>query len=115
MSGTPVTVRGDGEDVRDYIYIDDVVQVCLSILTTESKEIVFNIGCGSGASLLNVIHEFENNLNTKLNVVHQECRASDIPVSVLGVDKTKELLNFQPSISLADGLRMFLKFHGIIE
>jgi len=113
-NNTPVVIRGTGEDVRDYIYIDDVVNACHSILTTDSKEVVFNLGCGSGASLLEVINEFKANLDIPLNIIHQECRAFDIPVSILDVGKTKDIFNFEAATSLKDGLKIFLEHHKLI-
>ncbi len=113
-NNTSVIIRGTGEDVRDYIYIDEVVNACHSILTTDTKEVIFNLGCGTGVSLLNVINEFEAILNTPLNIIHQECRASDIPINILDVSKTKEILNFEASVSLTDGINMFLKHHEFI-
>jgi len=113
-NNTPIVIRGTGEDVRDYIYIDDVVNACHSILTTDSDEVVFNLGCGSGESLLNVISEFKANLDMPLNITHQECRASDIPVSILDVSKAKDILSFEATISLKDGLKRFLEHHKLI-
>lgn len=111
--GSPVNIRGTGLDVRDYIYIDDVVESCHKLITSESRSIVFNIGCGQGASLNDVIVAFESLLGRSLNVNHIECRASDIPISILDVTKAKNELEFSPKTSLIEGIKTFLKHHEL--
>lgn len=109
-----VNIRGSGDDVRDYIYIDDVVDACQFLMTSESKQLVFNIGCGLGYSLNDVIDIFEQQLGYKLPVLHTKCRESDIPVSVLDVSKMNNEFGFNPRVSLASGIKKFLIYHNVL-
>ena len=108
-----VSIRGTGEDIRDYIYISDVVTACQLAVTTASKEIIFNIGSGLGTSLLQVMSQFKDILQIPIAVSHQECRKSDIPVSILEIGKAKAILGFEPKITLCEGVKMFLNHHGV--
>lgn len=112
--GSPVNIRGTGEDVRDYIYIDDVVDACLRLVTTESQELIFNFGCGLGYSLNSVLEIFEQLLGHSIPVVHTACRESDIPVSILEISKAQRELGFVPAISLSEGVRKFLLHHHLL-
>ena len=112
--GTSVNIRGTGDDIRDYIYIDDVVDACQLLMTKDSNQFVFNIGCGLGYSLNDVIGVFEQQLGYKLPVVHTECRKSDIPISVLDVSKMNDEFGFKSRVSLVSGIRQFLNYHDIL-
>lgn len=107
-----VKVRGSGNDVRDYIYIDDVVDACVQLIRIESQQLVFNIGFGLGHSLNDVVGIFEARLGYPLSVAHIECRESDIPVSVLDISKVKAVFNIKPKTSLAAGIKKFLIYNG---
>lgn len=109
-----VNIRGSGDDVRDYIYIDDVVDACQLLMTSESKQLVFNIGCGLGYSLNDVIGIFEQQLGYTVPVVHTECRESDIPVSVLDISKINSEFEFKPGVSFASGIKKFLIYHNVL-
>lgn len=113
-SGTPVSIRGTGEDVRDYIYIDDVVDACANLVITESSELVFNMGCGEGYTLNQVLEIFEEQLGYPVPVEHIACRESDIPVSVLDTSKMQSEFGCIDTSSLAAGINQFLVHHSLV-
>ena len=59
LTGTPIEVYGDGSVVRDYIYIDDAVRGILNIAEGQGRSRLYNLGCGEGNTLLDVIEAIE--------------------------------------------------------
>ena len=105
ISNEQVEIWGDGEVVRDYIYIDDVVDACLSAMECGSTGIL-NIGSGAGKSVNQILKIVEELTHSKLNVKYSKCRDFDVKKVVLDIRKAKKVLNWSPKIALKDGMRM---------
>jgi UDP-glucose 4-epimerase len=70
---------GDGSVVRDYIFVDDVIDALEAAMNDQSSARIFNIGSGSGRSLLDIIGAVENLSSTKLEIARKEGRSIDVP------------------------------------
>ncbi|WP_151448094.1 NAD-dependent epimerase/dehydratase family protein [Lacisediminimonas profundi] len=114
IEGKEIAIRGDGKIIRDFIYIQDVCHALQAAATTLSDERIFNIGCGQGCTLNQVIATMEDVLGRKLNVVHTESRFVDIPESVLDISRSRNVLGLPPALSLREGLVRTLSHHGLI-
>lgn len=110
MADEPITIWGSGTVVRDYIHITDTAQ-CLAILANAPKhaEHIFNIGSGVGISLNDIVAGLEACLGRELKVKRTEPRPIDVPVSVLSIDRAREILGWAPSLSFAEGLLRTLR------
>lgn len=105
MSDEPITIWGTGAVVRDYIHINDTAK-CLAILANAPRhtEHIFNIGSGAGISLNEIVTELEACLGRPVNVTRTEPRPIDVPVSVLSIDRAREILGWSPALSFAEGI-----------
>ena len=108
LSNETILVRGDGKDVRDYIFISDVVNYLADFLYVKNSEILFNVGSGIGHSLNEVINEMSDIFNKKINCKYVEARGIDISTSVLNVNKLDTLLKSKELITLNSGIKKFL-------
>ena len=102
-----INIWGDGEVVRDYIYIDDVVTALIGAAryrAPDKEPRVFNIGSGGGYSLNELIAEIRRTVEAEVMVEYTPARALDVPVNVLDITLAKEKLNWRPSIDLRTGL-----------
>lgn len=98
-----VEIWGDGEVVRDYLYISDLVRAC--VLAVDKKVTgVFNVGCGQGYSINQVIQLIENVSSCKVNVNRLGIRDIDVKRSVLNIDKVSGQLGWSPEIDIKEGL-----------
>jgi UDP-glucose 4-epimerase len=102
--GSKVTIWGDGSSVRDYLYIDDMVAACRSALVGPSG--VFNVGSGVGTSLNELIQQAQEVTGHVLLVERQPSRASDVQRIVLDVTSAREMLGWQSSVRLSEGLSL---------
>jgi UDP-glucose 4-epimerase len=101
----PFTIYGDGDTVRDYIYIQDVCAALAGILQSDLKNMVFNIGTGEGNSLNQLISIIEGISGLKLKVLRKPIRSSDLRTNILDASSIKQALAWKPEIDLVDGLR----------
>lgn len=75
LKGEQIQVYGDGSVIRDFIYIDDAVRAILNIVNGDNKHRTFNLGCGYGTSIKDVLKSIEHALNLKLNILYTESRS----------------------------------------
>jgi UDP-glucose 4-epimerase len=104
--GEVIEVWGDGSVVRDYIFVTDMANAFAVLLAREVWNEVFNIGGGTGYSLLDVLASMEQVTRKKAKVIQKDSRSVDVSRIVLDVTKLKSVIDFQPK-SLADGLNLY--------
>jgi UDP-glucose 4-epimerase len=108
LRNNEIVVWGDGSVMRDYIFISDISNAFLKALSYSGEMKVFNIGCGKGHSLNDVIHVIESVTGRPLQVKYVNGRSFDVPISILDISRTKKYLNWVPAISLFEGIaRMY--------
>lgn len=105
-----IIVYGDGSVVRDFIYIDDAIRGIINIAYGESKYHIFNLGCGYGTSINEVLKCIENVLKKKLNVTYKEGRSVDVPVNFLDISRYEEAYEKLHPIGLEEGIMRTVEF-----
>jgi UDP-glucose 4-epimerase len=113
LRSEPILLRDSGRPIRDFIYIDDVAAALQTLATHDAAPAVVNIGSGEGHSLQQIVDLIAATLGRPVPTVPGEPRRSDIPVSVLDVRLAADRLGFKATISLPEGLRRTLLYHGI--
>ena len=101
----PIEIWGDGQIVRDYVYVDDVAKAVIMAAEDEQPAQLFNVGSGSGVSIRQLIERIFEVTGHETSVKYGESRAFDVPVSVLSIDKIEQAIGWQPTTSLEDGIR----------
>ena len=96
--------------VRDFIYIDDAIRAIMKIVEGENKHRIFNLGCGYGASIKQVLETIEKALGIKLTVSYLEGRKVDVPVNYLDISRYEKYYGALNPISLEEGIRKTADF-----
>lgn len=106
-SGIPPEIHGDGQQTRDFTYIDDVIDATLfAALSSKAEGDVFNIGSGIETSISTLAYHILDLYKLKLDPVHIDRRDIDnIRRRVLNVEKIRRVLRWTPTITLKEGLR----------
>ena len=104
LAGEPIEIWGDGSAVRDFIYIDDVVDALELASRDRSEFRVFNIGRGEGHSLREIVSRIQKLLGQELKLVWKDARAIDLPVSIVSNRRAAEVLGWLPKTALDEGL-----------
>ena len=107
----PIEVWGDGKDIRDFIYIDDFTRACLMIMDKVDKYDIFNVGCGVGKSVDDILYGCMDIENYHPEVVYNSNKPSMIPIRLLDVSKIKKEIGFETEISLEEGLQKTIKWY----
>ena len=112
LSNTAPQIYGDGEQSRDFTYIDNVVYA--NILAVEAEHAsgqVFNIACGRQTSLNDLIDLLKDLLSSKVNPDHLEPRQGDIKHSLADISKAMDILGYSPKTSFEQGIKKTIGFY----
>ena len=97
-------VYGDGSIVRDFIYIDDAIKAIVNITWGESEWKLFNIGCGYGTSINELLKIIANVLNRKLTITYKSERTIDVPRNILDISRYEQSYGELNPITLELGI-----------
>lgn len=109
--GTPITVYGDGKQTRDFTYVDDIAHGTI----LGAKEVgyeIFNLGGGKEpVELIELIHMMEDRIGKKARIIWKDAHPADMMHTSANIDKAKQLLNWEPQTSLAEGLDLTVSWY----
>ena len=105
LDGGRPLVHGDGETTRDFTFVGNVVQAnLLAMMAGDVSGEVFNAACGDRISLNQVLAQIGEVLGVDVEAEHGPARPGDVPHSHADVGKARELLGYEPTVSIAEGL-----------
>ncbi|KMT66589.1 NAD-dependent epimerase/dehydratase family protein [Catenovulum maritimum] len=108
----PMSVWGDGKDIKDLIYVDDVVDGIFAALDSEKMFDIYNIASGQGyclRDLLATLLQLEGLEDTQVS--YDESKPTMIPKRLINVDKAKEKLNFDAKTPITKGLKETIEWY----
>lgn len=114
IRGDKITINGDGEQTRDFTYVENAVKaniLALSTLNEKATGRAFNVACGQYFSLNNVIEEIKSNLmelglyNDNTTIEHGPDRPGDIRDSLADITETVKELNYEDLTLFAHGMK----------
>jgi len=106
IDGKPLQVHGDGEQTRDYTYIDDAVDATLlAAIRPRAEGEVFNVGTGIETSVNELALKIGAAVGVEVDIVHLDRRDIDnIRRRVVNIEKARRMLRWSPQVTLATGL-----------
>ncbi len=112
LTGDPITLYGDGKQVRDVLWVADLVVAFEKFIESGDRGVVFNIGGGPGntLSLLELVCILSERTGKSVCIRHEEWRDFDQKVYVSNIDLVSEILNWSPTISPEGGVKMLLNW-----
>jgi nucleoside-diphosphate-sugar epimerase len=106
IEGKQPVVYGDGEQSRDFTYVDNVVDETLRACEAEGASgMVFNGGTGARITLMEALKQLEKISGTKLEPKHDPPRAGDIKDSQADISLPNKVLGYKPLVNFEEGLR----------
>lgn len=106
----PLVIWGDGSVVRDYVYAGDVATAAEMLLHYDGEERVFNIGSGSGLSLLELIRSIAEVTGIEPELRFEGGRKLDVPINVLDITRARRVLGWGPRTGIKEGLAEMLDY-----
>jgi UDP-glucose 4-epimerase len=115
LDGSPLTIFGDGEQTRDYVFVHDVVAANMRVsdmeldAVKEMDSVAFNVGTGTGTSVLELADILEGVAGTSPGRDHRPARPGELLRSALDTSRLRSL-GWSPERTLAEGLRETFEF-----
>ena len=104
LQNKKIEIWGDGSAIRDYLYVDDLLDACDKMISYDGMHRVFNISSGIGRSLKEIIELLEQQLNRVANVEYDTARVHDVSANVLRHTLAEKELHWQPKIDIETGI-----------
>lgn len=116
LRGEQPIVYGDGEQSRDFTYIDNVVDGnMLAMQAAETKGESVNVACGGEITINEVIAAINRVLGTKVKPKYEPVRPGDVRHSCANITLARKLLGFEPKVSFDEGLRRAIEFYRTLK
>jgi len=101
-----ITVYGDGEQSRDFTYVENVVDAnLLALQATKACGKVLNVGCGERITLNTLIQLLEEIVGVKAKVSYSASKPGDVRHSLADINLARRLLEYEPKVMVKEGLR----------
>jgi GDP-L-fucose synthase len=109
----PFEVWGDGEDVKDFLYIDDFIDALLETFVKSTDFDIFNIASGVPVTIKDVLRDIiEISENQDIEVKFDTSKPTMIPIRMIDISKIKTEIGWQPKISIYDGLKKTYEWYS---
>ncbi|MFH1844400.1 MAG: SDR family oxidoreductase [bacterium] len=112
LAGEPPLIHGDGEQSRDFTYIQNVVEANLAAAAAEAPEgRSVNIACGERITINEICQRIQQLLGTDIAPEYDEPRVGDVKHSLADISLANQTIGYQPSVDLATGLRETVEWY----
>jgi len=112
LKDEPPTIYGDGEQSRDFTYIDNVVHAnLLAARANQTKGEVINIACGQAVTVNEIIDMINKLLGKNVKPKYTDPRPGDVKHSLADITVAQKLINFKPSVSFQEGLKKAIDWY----
>jgi UDP-glucose 4-epimerase len=110
LTGGTAVIHGDGEQTRDFVYLDDVVLALINAATAHLvNRMVINVGSGVEISINNLVRQLEEVSGKNLNLIYSREKTGGVRRLVADTSRAQKLLDLRPKTSLREGLRRTLQ------
>ena len=108
----PATINGDGEQTRDFTFIENVIQAnmkALFVQTPEAINQIYNVACGERISLNELWKAINELAHKSIDPIYKEDRIGDVRNSLANISKASKYLDYKPLFNLKQGLSSIIK------
>jgi len=112
LTGTPITIYGNGKQVRDLLHVKDLIKAFDMFFNSKVKHVVLNIGGGprNALSLIEALNMLKQLANKVPSISFTAWRPMDQKVYISNIKKAREILNWEPRITLKEGIKNLVKW-----
>jgi UDP-glucose 4-epimerase len=110
LGGASLVIFGDGEQTRDYVYVDDAVDALVAAATAEGVDKqVINVGSGRETSVNQLVAAVAEAIGSDIEPIHRTGQSGGVRRMCADLTRARQMLGFEPKIGLAAGLRLTLE------
>ncbi len=111
MEGRAITIQGDGEQSRDFTFIDNNVEGNMLAMTAQDAPgEVFNLACGERFTLNEMVQNLSEIMGITPHIEYLEGRTGDVKHSLADISKAERILGYTPKVSFRDGLAQTVEY-----
>ncbi len=110
LKNEDITIYGDGEQTRDFVFVKDVAKALALAAETEKPKSVYNVANGSSITIKTLAGKIIELTNSQSKIIFAPERSGDIKHSLASIEKTVKELNFRPEVSLDEGLAQTIEY-----
>jgi UDP-glucuronate 4-epimerase len=111
-SGEPVPVYGDGSSLRDFTFVDDLVEGLVRALDTDLGFAILNFGAGRKVSVLEVVKQLERELGVPARIEWLPPQTGDVPRTWADITAARRALGYEPRVPFEEGVARFVDWLG---
>ncbi len=112
LKDQPPTIYGDGEQSRDFTYVDNVVEAnLLAARAKQTKGEIVNIACGEAVTVNAIIDMINEILGKDIKPIYAPARPGDVKHSLADITLAEKLIGFKPKVSFRDGLKKAINWY----
>ena len=104
-------IYGDGNQSRDFTFIDNAVQANILAAESDVSGEAFNVGCGGRVTINKLVETLNEHLDTDIDPIYDDPRPGDIRHSHADISKAKELLGYDPAVDFEAGLEQTISYY----
>ena len=108
LRGQSIEIWGSGNVVRDYIYVDDLMEAVLAVMDYDGDTRIFNIGNTRGYSVSEIVTMVQRHVKPRVSVEHRDGRIQDVPVNILSHEAITEETGWMPRVALDEGIKRMI-------
>jgi len=109
--GKAIPMYGDGGSMRDYTYIDDIIDGLFRALLNNKGYEIYNLGESKTTRLIHLIEMIQRSLGKKAVIQELPDQPGDVPVTCANINKAREKLGYNPRFDIEDGIRRFVRWY----
>jgi len=108
LDGEKITVYGDGEQRRDFTYVDDVVEANLLAAKSDAVGEAVNVGGGDAITVNQMIKVMGKIIGKEAELEYVESQRGDVRETLADINKAREILNWKPGVKIEQGLARYI-------
>lgn len=111
LDGKRPVIYGDGEQSRDFTFIDNAIQANILVAESDVTGEAFNVGGGGRITINELVDTLNDILGTDIDPIHDDPRPGDVRHSHADISKAEELLQYEPSVGFEPGLERTIPYY----
>jgi len=112
LESNPVPLFAEGKMLRDFTYIDDIIQGTIAAIDKSYPDEIFNLGNNQPQSVLELVSAIEEATGAKATFNHFPAQPGEVQTTYADISKAQKLLSFEPKTSLKEGIEKFTLWYS---
>jgi len=110
FNNEPIIIYGDGEQTRDFVHVEDVVQANIKAANSTGVSGAFNIASGTRVTINELVELITRHNSSEIEVIHGDERPGDVRHSLADISLANEMIDYKPTVNLESGVKEYVEW-----